>query len=296
MAYRIPEKYRVSPEKTSSGGGAAVSLRWLGAAAFEIEAAGAVLLVDPFVSRPPVSRLLPWRNIATDEAATARHFPRADLILVGHSHYDHLMDAPSIARRTGARLAGSPTTCNISESLGVEKGKLLVQSDPPEPFESGPFKVRFVPSLHGKALLGRAPYPGRIETPPPAPRRAGDYPSGRVYGLRFEAGGVSFYHLGSADLVDEELEGFGADVLLVGLDGRFHTPNYVERLLRALKPKVVVPCHYDWFFRPLERGLRLLPRIGMEEFFGEIERHAPEARILMPDLLEKVLLRPGDLG
>ena len=35
---------------------------------------------------------------------------RADDVLVGHAHMDHVLDAPSLCMRTGARLIGSPST------------------------------------------------------------------------------------------------------------------------------------------------------------------------------------------
>ena len=45
---------------------------------------------------------------------------RAGLILVGHSHFDHLGDVPWIAKRTGARIAGSRTTALLSRAYGAD--------------------------------------------------------------------------------------------------------------------------------------------------------------------------------
>ena len=38
-----------------------------------------------------------------------------------HSHYDHAMDAPEVARRTGALLLGSESTANIGARLGARR-------------------------------------------------------------------------------------------------------------------------------------------------------------------------------
>ncbi len=273
-----------------------VTLKWLGTAGFEIRSGGRTLLLDPFVTRTPFYKLIPWAKIYPDESAVEKHLPEADLILIGHSHYDHLLDAPLAATRTGAVLAGSPTTCFIAESLGVPREQMRAQSDPPEPFEEGPFKVRFIPSLHGKVIFGKVLLPGKIEAPlPPPPRRGKDFPAGGVYGLHIETGGLSFYHLGSADLIDREIEDLRADVLFICLYGISQTPNCLEWVIGSLKPKIVIPCHYDYFFRPLEKGLKCLPGIKMEAFRAETKRLAPQARIIEPDLLETVVIDPDNL-
>jgi len=255
----------------------------MGTAAFEICAGGKTLLIDPFVSRPPLWRVVTGRPLAHDENEIARSFPRADIILIGHSHFDHLMDAPSIARRTGAVIAGSPTTCFIAESMGIGRDKLLVQDDPPVPFRRGPFDIAFVPSLHGRVVLGRVPYQGRLETVPGrAPRKASDYPLGNAYGIHVRARGISLFHNGSADLIDENLRDVRADVLLLGLASRSCTRDYVKRMITALKPGIVIPCHYDRFFSPMARGIRHLPGIRMGDFLKEVHDVDPGIRILIP--------------
>ena len=78
--------------------------------------------------------------------------------------------------------------------------------------------------------------------------------------------GTTVYHNGSADLIDTELGGAHADVLLVGLAGRQATRGYLERLVHALSPKVIVPTHHDAFFAPLAWGVHLLPNVDLDGF------------------------------
>ncbi len=244
-----------------------ISLRWMGTAAFEIRFRTKTLLIDPFASRPSLWRVASGRPIPSDEIETARRFPRADIILIGHSHYDHLMDAPAIARRTGAMMAGSPTTCFIAESMGVSRKALLHQANPPEPFRHSGFDIRFIPSLHGRVVLGRVPYPGTLSSVPQKPPvKVPDYVLGNVYGLHLRAGGISLYHNGSADLIDANLRGLKADVLLLGLAGRFKTRDYVRRMISALEPQIIIPCHYDWFFSALEKKHATCPELGWDIF------------------------------
>ncbi len=274
-----------------------ITLRWMGTAAFEICAAGKTLLIDPFVSRPPLWRVFTGRPLERDENETARSFPRADIILISHSHYDHLMDAPSIAVRTGAVIAGSPTTCFIAESMGVARNRLLVLDDPPVPFRRGPFEIALVPGLHGRVLLGRVPFRGSLSATPKAPpRKAAEYPLGNVYGIYVKARGISIFHNGSADLIDENLRGIKAHVLLLGLASRSYTKDYIRRMIQAVEPEVVVPCHYDWFFSPLRRGVRHLPGIGMGKFLKEVHDVDPEIRVLCPGLGATVGLMKAGKG
>jgi L-ascorbate metabolism protein UlaG (beta-lactamase superfamily) len=272
----------------------ALSIRWLGTAAHRLSFAGRTLLLDPFVTRPGLASLV--RRLRSDAAALARWTPHADAIVVGHSHYDHLLDAPEIARRTGARIMGSASTALLARAAGVDPA-LIYQAEPGRRLAEtvGPFDVRLVPSLHAKLLFGLAPpFPGEI-----ARARPGrglyfhQYRVGGAFGVLVRAGDVTVYHNGSADLIDAHLEGERADVLLVGLAGRRWTPRYLERLLGALRPRLVVPTHYDAFFWPLDDGLRLLPGIDLEGFVEEVRRHAPDARVVAPSPFQELRVEDG---
>jgi L-ascorbate metabolism protein UlaG (beta-lactamase superfamily) len=117
---------------------------------------------------------------------------------------------------------------------------------------------------------------------------------GGAFGVLVKTPEGTVYHNGSADLVDAELEGERADVLLVGLAGRKHTENYVARLITALAPSLVVPTHHDAFFAPLERGLHLLPGVDLEGFVSEVRMRAPNATIVTPDYLEPICVPSKD--
>ena len=256
-----------------------VRVAWLGTAAHVVATKTTTVLIDPYVSRHGLAAVA-TRRLEPDERAIARWIPeKVDAILCGHSHYDHLLDAPRIARRTGAKLVGSATTCAFARAEGVAEAQLVEVPASGARLEVGDVKIRFVPSKHGRIVAGRVPFPGEVRSPPRLPARASDYKMGGAFGIVLDAAGVRVYHNGSADLVDSELEGERADVLLVGLAGRKGTPNYLRRLLDALAPKLVVPTHHDAFFAPLEAGLHLLPAIDLKGFESEVRMHAPRARV-----------------
>ena len=294
---RIFPRWRPDPATrptASSSAGAALSLEWLGTAGWIVRSARTTVLLDPFVTRPSLARTA-LSPLVPDAGAIERWIPpRVDAVLCGHSHYDHLLDAPAIARARGALLIGSASTCAFGRAAGIAEEKL--REVPPDGLrlDVGDLSLRFVPSKHGR--LGRVwlPFPGEVRATPPLPRRLWHYRMGGAYGIVVRAPGATLYHNGSADLVDAELAGERADVLVVGLAGRKATRDYFARLCGALAPSLVVPTHHDAFFAPLERGLRLLPGIDLEGFASEIRSRAPGATIALPGYAETLAVPAGD--
>src|SRR5262245_32508571 len=89
----------------TSLGGMDVCVTWLGTAGFAIAYADHVLLFDPYLTRASLSRCL-LAPLQPDAALAQRLIPRADAIVLSHTHFDHALDVPVIARQTGARVFG----------------------------------------------------------------------------------------------------------------------------------------------------------------------------------------------
>lgn len=292
---RLFPRWTPRPElrpQSRSAGGTAVSIRWLGTAGHIVESARTTLLIDPFLTRPALGRLL--RPLAPDEAAIAARLPaRVDAVVCGHSHYDHLLDAPAIARRTGALVIGSRSTCNFARASGVAEAQLREVPASGGTVAVGDMTITMVPSLHGLVFLHRVPAPGEVTAPPRLPARAWDYKMGGAFGVLVETNGVRVYHNGSANLVDAALAGHRADVVLVGLAGRKATPDYLGRLCGALMPQLIVPTHHDAFFAPLDGGVHLLPGIDLDGFVAEARARAPAAAVVTPDYDERLAVPAG---
>ena len=80
------------------------TLDWLGCATFRLNLGSMVVLLDAYLDRVPSA---PPVGVGVDD------IDRADWILVGHSHFDHVYGAERIAARTGATIIGSYETVRI---------------------------------------------------------------------------------------------------------------------------------------------------------------------------------------
>jgi L-ascorbate metabolism protein UlaG (beta-lactamase superfamily) len=243
---------------------APMQLRWLGVAGFSLTAGDTTLLHDPYLSRPSLwttatSWYRPDPAVLAPLLAPGSRAPelaQASLILIGHSHFDHLGDAPWIAGETGARVAGSQTTVSIARAYGLAAERAL-RADPGATLSEGPFSVRVIESRHARVILGRVPLECTLEEPPEAPIHALSFCLGdaRLYLVTHQPSGVRVLLTSSADVHPPALaalraEGVSVDVLLAATQGR--DPGYARALVAAVRPRLAIPHHYESFFEPLD--------------------------------------------
>jgi len=178
-----------------------VSVTWLGTAGFAIEYDGHVLLIDPYLTRASFRQCL-LTALRPDPTLARRLTPRADAILLSHTHFDHALDTPEIARQTGARVFGSTSAIHLCRGQGVPESQLecveFGSGGTPHEAEVGPFRLRFWLSAHSAFLLGRVPFPGDIADCGDVPMRTEAYRCGAVFGAEIEVGGRRLFHVGSA--------------------------------------------------------------------------------------------------
>jgi L-ascorbate metabolism protein UlaG (beta-lactamase superfamily) len=247
-----------------------LSLTYLGVAGFVLRAAGHTIALDPYVSRHGLLQIL-TQPLVSDAARLARWIPHAHDVFVGHAHYDHVLDAPALCARTGARLIGSRAVCMVGRAAGLSETKLL-ETQGREDIESGPFVVRGLPSRHGKVFRGRVLFPGDIEAPPAWPPRVSALRHGPVLNWHVRVGGFSIVHVDSAEFLADELRGLSADVVCLCAAGWRDRRGYIPEIVRLLKPRFVLPCHWDTMITPLEAPARVLPGVDLEGMLREILR------------------------
>jgi L-ascorbate metabolism protein UlaG (beta-lactamase superfamily) len=249
----------------ASAAGPHVSVTFLGVATLLISDGETALLSDGFFSRPSKASVF-FGRIAPDPERIASALSRADIdklaaVIAVHSHYDHAMDSPEVARRTGAVLIGSQSTANIARGVGFPESAIRV-IEPGAPMPFGAFTVTAIPSLHfphGMAM-------GEITQPLVPPARAMEYLEGGSYSLLISHPAGSLLVQGSAGWREDALAGRRADVVLLGVGGLgTRDPGYLESywdaVVGAVQPRCVIPIHWDDFTLPLDEPLAAAPQL-----------------------------------
>ncbi|WP_165227370.1 metal-dependent hydrolase [Aquisphaera insulae] len=194
-------------------------IRWLGHSALLLETNGENVLIDPFLTGNP-------------KAAIRAEDAPADLVLISHGHGDHVGDAVAIANRTGATvLSNYEISCwlqkpprNLTKVHGLQHGGGFT-------FPTG-LRVKLTLAFHGSELPdgsnGGNPAGFLITTPD---------------GLKiYDAADTAMF--GDMALIGEE----GLDLALLPI-GDYYTmgPDDALRSVKLLKPKHVIPIHYNTF-------------------------------------------------
>ena len=272
LAYRLNDRPGLEPYAslwlTSPPGAAAgphVSVTFLGVATLLISDGQTSFMTDGFFTRPPKSRILLGR-ISPDPDVIAATLEKAGVrelaaVFAVHSHYDHAMDSPEVARRTGALLVGSESTANIGRGVGLPEDRIHVVR-PDEAMRWGAFTVTAIASAHfphGMAM-------GEITEPLVPPARATEYLEGGSWSLLVEHPAGSLLVQGSAGWREGALSGRHADVVLLGIGGLgtrdpAYREDYWRNVVLATHPRCVIPIHWDDFTLPLGEPLQPEPSI-----------------------------------
>ena len=260
------------------------SITWLGTAGFIIRTPDRTLVLDPYVSRPSLAAFLS-RPLRVDEELSARLIPKADDVLIGHSHFDHILDAPALCLRTGARLIGCSSACNVGRAGGVPEAQLHEIVGREEIPCGDNVVVRGLPSAHGRIYFNHTPLPGPIPKPPPWPPRNHHLRCGQVFNWHIRVSDPTpqtILHVDSAEFFVDELRGVTADVVCLCAIGRNYRPRYVEEILALTGARYVIPCHWDWMFGSIEDEVRQLPGVNLEGFVNEIREEGASPVVLPP--------------
>lgn len=246
-----------------SPGAEAVTVTYMGNMNLLVSDGSTSFMIDGWFTRPSTVELLTGK-IGPDMDAIAAGMARggvSDLVAVipVHSHYDHAMDSPEVARRTGAVLIGSESTANIGRGWGLpeEQIRLVV---PEEPMTFGDFTVTLIPSRHfefpNENMRAAALEDPVITEPLVPPVSAFDYKMGGAYSVHIVHPLGSMLIQGSAGYVTGALDQVRADVVMLGVGGvaaqtEKYKQEYWEQVVRVVRPTRVFPSHYDSLTDPL---------------------------------------------
>lgn len=194
-------------------------LTYFGHSAFRIDTQGSMLLIDPFIDQNPLAE-----GIVTSESLNP------DYILLTHAHGDHWGDTPKIAKRTNATVVGCfeiggylASRHGYDNSVGANTGGSVS-------FDWG--RVTFTHARHSSSFPD------------------GTY-GGVACGLLIEAEDRLIYHAGDTEPFVEMgwiSGGRTIDVAMLPIGDCFTMgPESSIKAVELLKPKSVIPIHYNTF-------------------------------------------------
>jgi len=292
---------------------AALYLTHFGAAGWEITDGERVILLDPYLSRlrvtgqfgtyttpalPGDTRRVfgPDDDLVSDTAVVDVHVSRADFILHSHSHFNHTIDMPYIAKKTGATVMGTESTTNLARAGGVPESQLLSVRGG-EDYAFGSFSVKVIPSLHS-ALNGKQFFDSRVVPRDfRGPRRLGTDVEGGTLAYLLRLGGYQILWFGSMNYIEREVAGLRPDVAMIAAARqRLEIYEYTPRLMRALgNPRVVFATHWDEQSFPFGASQDARLREA-EAFVQEVKAISPRTRVILPLHLERHTLPPKRRG
>jgi L-ascorbate metabolism protein UlaG (beta-lactamase superfamily) len=250
-------------------------MTYLGVAGWQIECAGKTILVDPYFSRPDLDGV-----IKSDPEAVAAHAPkRADLILVGHSHVDHLLDVPAVAVASGAQVMGSASTTAVARAWNVPSDHLITVRGG-EDYQFDGFSVRVIPSLHSALDHKHAAPQGQpISVIPPV--RFDDFADGGTFDYLVRVGGHEIFVSSTANFIEREVAGLHPDVAIIATGLRQEITDYTCRLMRLLdRPATVFATHFDDWKGP---AVDEPQSEDLAAFVREVNGCSPRTRVIVPN-------------
>ena len=254
-----------------------VILKWLGTVGWEIRTETTTILIDPFLTRKQRIRTAEWK---TDEEAVLKVIKGADYIFAGHSHHDHIGDVPFIAKRFCSRIIGSRTTTNLALTAGVDKSQVVTIRGG-EKLDFKEFSVQVIESEHGiRRGRTRPPRLSEIVEPFDGPIMGSDFVVGGSFLYHFTFGRNRVLHQSTPNFLEKTLTGLHPDIALLAVGHRGYN---LERVLKKLKPKVVIIQHFDQWRTSFSEGIPDRRRRRAQRFARDIAAVDNQIKVIIPD-------------
>ncbi len=228
------------------------------------------ILFDAHITRPSLGKYIAGGKESTnrtlcDEMIDLHHIDRLRAVFVSHTHHDHVMDAPYISNKCGAKIYGSESAKNVALGGGVSAENIAVFKHG-DIFEIGDYKIRILKSIHSKPTVLNNDLGEPIQEPLTQPAGLRDYKEGGSYDFYIEYKEKKILIRPSFNYIEGQLEGIRADVLFLGVAGLAKADpdmekTFFQETVEKTGAKLVIPIHWDNFFSPLDRPIEGMPHI-----------------------------------
>jgi L-ascorbate metabolism protein UlaG (beta-lactamase superfamily) len=238
-----------------------LAIRWLGNTNFELAHDGKIILLDAYYDR---GSLYPSLGFKPEDIR------RADVILLGHGHFDHMSDGASVGARTHAQIVAAPVTVEKLMTQPVDSKQIrIVTGRGGELLRYQGFTIEPILGRHGEPPASvTEPFDKALkELAPPTPAQLAEQAAIRARGtsdkrvidegtiaflITFADGFRIYYRNSGGHVTDYEKAVMArvgrVDVALVAVAASYLSDLNVEQALEHLhtyRPDVWIPGHHD---------------------------------------------------
>ena len=242
----------------------AIRVTFLGTTTLLFDDGETQIMTDGFFTRPRMFTVATGRiqtdTKLVDAVLKKARIDRLKALFVNHSHYDHALDCAYVVRKTNAKLHGSASTLNIGRGgeLGEDQMALF---KPGKEVVVGKFTVTVREAKHTPPIKGVNDDLGKpIEKPLPQPAFAGEYKEGGSFDFLIRHGKTTIFVANGGNFTEGAHADVRADTLFLctgglGIQTDAYRKSYYDETVKHLRPKLVIPTHWDNFFKPLNETL-----------------------------------------
>ena len=249
-----------------------LTVRFFGVSTLLFDDGKTQILIDGFFTRPSLSQTL-FKPVYSDPKLIAQIIQDYDLkrlnaVFTSHSHYDHALDIAELGIQRPVKIIGSESSLNIARGGKVAEAQLqLIQ--PMQSMQFGEFNVTAIPSQHTPPTAVNNDLGEIITHPLQQPARFSEFKEGHSFDYLIEHAEQKILVKASTGIVPNQLKGIKVDTLFLGIaqlsrQSPEYQQQYLEQTIATVKPKVVIPIHWDNFWEPLplNQPLDFLPYVA----------------------------------
>jgi len=274
---------------------ARVDVRWFSVACVVLEDEETQIMFDPMFTRAGLKHWFNFAKLRADQELLSTLIKEHKLdhlkaLFASHSHFDHSIDAPVMAKLTGATFYVDESSQIIAKAYQDPLIKTQLFENL-KPIKIGKFTITPMKRTHahirtlGLSFL-RGPVPKDFDF---------DF-------YDYQMGDTWFYYVEHPQgkiLIDQSAEAFvttiesfthNVDVLIQGVANRPSDEAVLNGYMTALKPSVFIATHFDNFFfafKPKEET-SYLPGVKIEEMMEKLKNTYPDKKIILPTFGERI--------
>lgn len=289
-----------------------VIVQYLGVGGYLFRYGKNAIMTAPSITNPSLLKIATLTRLKTDEELVDRVLPPVEdveMILVGHTHYDHLLDVPYVMQRHAKRAVvyGSKTMGHIM-AAAVDKSRIVtVDQYAAKGKMAGQWiynqgrTIRFMaiesghaPHFAGIKLLPEGPYNKDLKR---LPRTVFGWVEGQTYAYLIdflnEQGGIVF-RIHYQDAASTPPLGLvpalqandqkRVDLAILCVASFTQVKEYPEGAIRKIQPKNIILGHWEDFFRNQKRPPKVSRTTNVRSFIERLESVMPrDSRWLLPE-------------